>query len=275
VKEKSLDKLAYKEIKAIIEKNEITLNELDNDTLTQLMNYEIDMICIGEGDMDFISLCADILNERENPILSKEEFSDIIEKTRNENVIIKPNEKNITLHKALKRTLIIIAATFIILSSTIGIAYAFNFDILRCISDIVRQPEGSKNTTNGYTFYHNEETQKYDSIEIMMENEDFDIMYPTKWPDGIEVECVLIGKEVNGNDTISIATNDPNVNICIEFSDTFYPSSMDEFVERNGIRFYFEDRGVHFGIAFHKNKRYYISAKTREDLLLIIENLKE
>ncbi len=275
MKEKSLDKLAYQEIKEIIERNEITLNEIDNDTLTKLMNYEIDMICLGEGDMDFISRCANILNNRENPILSKEEFTDIIEKTRNENVIIKTNEKNITLRKALKRTLIIIAATFIILASTVGVAYAFNFDILRCISDIVRQPEGSKNTIDGYTFYHNEEIKRYDSIEEMMENEDFDIMCPTKWPDGIEVEWVLIGKEINGNDVIGIVTNDPDVNICIEFSDTFFSSSMDEFVEHNGVRYYIQERGVHFGIAFYKNKRYYISAKTREDLLLIIENLKE
>ena len=273
--DKMLDNITCQEIKEMVINKEIQLDELDSRTLTRLMNYEIDMICFGEGDTELIKKCTDIVNNREEITLPKERFSEIIENTHKEYVVIKNNTSKITLRKAIKRALIIVAATFVISAGTIGIAYAFDFDIIKYLVEIAKQPRGTAKDVDRFTFYNNSDARMYDSQEEMEAVENIHIMYPTKWPEGVTFQKIYISTHIDGKDIIDITTDNTTVGIMVVLSDEPFESSVDDIFVHEGIKFYIDKNQRYTAYCFHNNNIYYFSANTREDLILIIENLKE
>ncbi len=275
MKEKILDNIGCQELKEMVERNEISLLELDSDTISHLMNYEIDMICYGKGDMDLIKQCTDILNSRDNSVISKDEFMDIIERTEAEHIIIVENKHcNRKVRTIFKRALLVAAIASALLFSSCCVL-KFVPDICQYLAGIVRQPEGVENNVDEFTFYHNGDVKKYDSIEEMVAGEDLDIMYPTKWPEGVEVKSVIITNEINGNEVIQIFTSDTNTNINIELSGNPLDSSIKDVYVLHNIDFYIKQEVMYVANCYYNNNCYTITANTRDELILIIDNLKE
>lgn len=275
-----LDNLTSQEIKELINRNEITLEQLDASTLRELMNYETDMLCIGEGDVDLICKCSDLLDKIEPNPMTSEEFINIIQRTKEEECVTivddTPTHNPIPKREfILKRIAIIAAAILILMTATVGIASAFGFDICKYISEIVRKPEGTESNIDGITFYHNGETEKYGSIEEMIKNKDLSIMYPTKWPEGISLNNIRMSTLPNGNNTVQIVTNDISVNITIELGVTDYNSNNPNVYQYDGIAYFMGQSELFFAYCYHENNYYYFTANTKEDLVFIIENMKE
>lgn len=274
-----LDNLSGQEIKEMIDVGKITLESLGTAALRKLMDYELDMLCIGKGDAELICKCSELLDKTDPDPMTSEAFMNIIEKSKREHITVidEATERNSMPKKRfiLKRTALVAAAVLILMTSTAAIAGALGFDIYKYISEIVREPEGTEINVDEFTFYHNGEVKQYASVEEMIENENLDIMYPARLPDGVRINKIYLTTEINGNRIIQIITNDVNVNYNIEFSNAPIESYSQEIIEYQGIEFHIKHEEPYSASFLYKNNKYCISATTKEDLILIIENLRE
>ncbi len=279
-----LDNMSGQELKEMIDDEIITLEDLDNTALEKILDFETDMLCFGTGDMTIIHRCSELLNERKNAdTLTKESIISIICKAEKERVIIIDEEKtqkseakvikrkNITLRKIG----LVAAILTLMIATTTLVAAAFGVNILEYIGKIARQEEGSQIVVDDFTFYHNGESKQYSSIEEMIEEEKFNIMYPTKWPKSISIESIKINDNEHENQQVHVVTNDIYVTFFIEFNakepDAF---DSDTVYKKNGMLFYIYQDDVCFATSYYDGNYYYVKAKNYDEVILIIDNLK-
>ncbi len=279
-----LDNMSGQELKEMINDEIITLEDLDNTALEKILDFETDMLCFGTGDMTTIRRCSELLNKRnDSDVLNKDTIISIIDKVKREHVIIVDEEKTQESkakvirgkHIILRKIGLVAAITAVLMSVSVLVAAAFGVNILEYISKIVRQDEGSQINVDGFTFYHNGEARQYSSIEEMIVEENLNIMYPTKWPEGIELDSVRIANGNNGNTIVQFYTNDINTNLEIEMNAAeIYGNSEEIYVYRN-IIFKINHNDIFVASCHYRNSSYYICANSKKELITIIDNLKE
>ncbi len=278
-----LDNMSGQELKEMIDNEIITLDELDDAALEKILGYETKMICHGSGDMKTICRCSEILNIRNGyDEAEKEKFISTIDKFFEEHVTIidsdEPKTKAIKNRKPILRRIGLVAAIMAILMSvTVLVAAAFGVNIFEYISKIVRQEEGSQINVEQFTFHNGGETKKYSTIEEMVKSEGFNVLFPNKLPEGITVKTVTLNESVQGNDYIHITTNDANTCIVIELtkesSDNPYSDCITYDID--GKTYYIFQEETFFAICFYNNARYSIQTENYNDLIYIIDNMKE
>ncbi len=278
-----LDNKSGQEIKELIDDEIISLQELDDSALEKVLDFETEMLCHGSGDIDIICQCCDILNERnKSDKLNKKAISTIINKTKAEHITIidadnshsfvAPQRK---IRFVCKRIAIVAAAIMIMITSTIAIVAAFDVDILKYLKSITGNPDGTTVNIDKFTFYNLDGSKQYASIQEMVESENLDIMYPTVIPEGVDIEIIRLTDTQNSNNVVQILTNDANVNIQIELDASEFHMSSDTIYEHNEVIYYVYTEELYVAICCYENNTYYISANTYDDLILIIDNMKE
>lgn len=277
-----LDKLTDQELKEMIVNQNINLEELDSSTLNRLLDYEIYLICLGKGSPDFVEQCALYLSDSiDNDTLSNERMAEIIKESKEKHVVIIEdiNNSNKSVQSISKRNLrkiaIIAAATLLFAITSSLVAAAFDFDFLDFLSSIVREDKGSKVDEGGFTFYNNGETKQYTSVEELIEEESFSIMYPSEFPDNINLESITVGTNHNGNCFLAFVTDNSDTNITIELNAKEFDSSSPTTYESNGIVYYIQEGEICVAYCYHNGNSYYICAQTKENLFLIIDKMKE
>ncbi len=279
-----LDNISGQEIRELIDDEIVNLQELSDSALQKVLDFETEMLCHGSGDMDMIRRCSEVLDKRsQSNKLCHSEISAIITKARSENVNVVDSGENtpsVTVPKrnrrfVLKRIAIVAAAVIAVMASTVAVAAAFGVDIIEYLGDVVRQPEGTQADIDGYTFYHNGKMKQYSSIEKLLDEEDLDIMYPTKWPEGVSIKDVSVTQTSGGKETVYILTNEMNVSVRVDLSGIYTPDSQTESFQVNGLTCYIQPGNLVSVSFFYNNQVYYIKAKTLDDAILIIENMKE
>ena len=278
-----LDNKSCQDIKELIADEIVNLQELDDSALEKVLDFETEMLCHGSGDMDIIRQCSHILDERrKSDKLNEEAISAIINKTKAEHVTIidaDNSRSDVVTHKRIrfvfKRIAIVAAAIMIALTSTFAIAVAFGVDIFEYLKIITGKPDGTTVNIDEFTFYNLDSSKQYDSIQEMVECENLDIMYPALLPDGIDIESIRLTNTENGKNTVQIFTNDSNVNIQIELDSNEIQNSSGNIYEHNNKTYYIFAEEQYLATCYYQNNKYYISAKTYEDLILIIDNMKE
>ena len=281
--ENPLENLTAQEIKVLIENEIVNLQELDDSALEKLLDFEIEMLCHGSGDMDLMRQCSDILDSRSNSDkLNADEISEIIDKTKSEHItIVSADNNRLTVSPrrkpryVLKRIAIIAAAILIMLTSTVAIASAFGVDALKYLKNIIGKPDGTTVNIDEFTFYNADIQKKYDSVQKMIEEENLDIMYPALLPEGYDIESITLEIVENGRNAVLIATNDAYVGITIELDASEFDPDYDEIYEHNGIVYNIRKFESYWANCYYKNNSYYITANTYEELIFIIDNMKE
>ncbi len=279
----TLDNMTAKEIKAMINAKKLNIQELNTSALQKLMSYEIDMLCFDEGDLDLICQCSDLL-EKINPCpMSDEEFMAIVKKAEKEHVVITDNKS--AVRKAprarilLKRIAIIAAAVLILSTATVGVASAFGVNILEELYKISLEEDGAKKDVDGFTFFHSGEAKQYSSIEEMEKAENFNILYPTKLPENTVIDKIEATKSSWGSDTIHLTTTNEEIRITIEKNapeNNWTEKEQECIYETNGIEYLlYADKNFYFAFSYYNGDYYSIQAGNYEDLILIIDNLKE
>lgn len=281
-----LDNMSGQELKEMIDDVIITLEDLDNTALEKILTFETDMLCFGAGDMTTIRRCSELLNKRnDSDVLNKDKIISIIDKVKREHVIIVDEEKTQeSKAKVIKRKHIILrkiglvaAVMAVLMSVTVLVAAALGVNIIEYISKIARQDVGAEMVADDFTFYHNGEAKQYSSIEEMIEKENLDIMYPTKWPEGFKVDRVTMYLSERNTNIIQMITNDSNVCIYVEINskETNGSHSDCSVYQHNGVTYYiFYDNTV-YASCYYNGCHYSIQANNYEDIILIIDNMRK
>lgn len=182
----------------------------------------------------------------------------------------------------LKRIAVIAAVLAVIVSLFGIIAVASGGDsaleLTRTIAKtIIGMVGGSSAEYGNITVLKPTEAKLYSSIEEFAKDEEIEFLYPTWLPENEKIVSVLCDAYEYGTEYTFISST-PEYSIGIRLE-----SELDEEVKSNSNQkeiagytvYYFETELFIQGEFVYKNKHYFITTETEEDLFKIIENMKE
>lgn len=273
-----LDNLKGQEIKELMVNGKITLKDLDTTALNKLLDYETDMLCLDEGDMDLIHACASRLDELNGPAMSDEEFLAVIKKAEDEYVSSNTNTLPVrTVKRRLaSKKIWLVAAVIALLAATATITVsAFGLDMFEYLKDILGLSVGEKIDKDTITLVNNGTIEEYESIEELFLTTNLDILYPSELPNGSELEKVHISTGTNGGNFIEFIASDLSTYISVDMN--IKTDVVNDYTEKlvvNGCTYYTFKNEV-FAVCYYNDCYYYISSDTYENLILIINNMRE
>ncbi len=269
-----LEGLTGQELKEMITRQEIKLEDLSVSALNRLFEHESDAVCCGESDGELLCRCADVLAQKEGIAEEHDKaFSAMLDNAMRS---VKPVTQPAKRPFRLKKAMLVAAAIAVLLCCASVVVTALGFDVFGYFKDMVFSPAGSKIEENGITLVHYGETAQYASMEELLAAEKLNIMYPAKLPEGVKITEVRVIPGENGKETIEIKTNDTKTFICIDLSmnnidDTFADC---EIIEINNISYYIH-KEYRYAVACYNGDYYYIQANNHENVILIINHMKE
>ena len=264
-------------------------NTHENNAEIQALKDKLTAIMLLESEKDYekmdsslVAECVDFLMELEGKEkLSKEEVE------RRVNAIPFRDEAEDTHPKfktgiRAKRVAIIAAvlAALIAFFAVVAVSYGSVEDgiigrFARYISEMIG---GDRLEFNEIELIKSNESKRYSSAEELVRNENISVLFPTWLPEGNKIAyCWYIEDEISGKHYIFECEN-------AEYSINVYPEKTigNELKSENQIKqvgklsVYIVKRDSSVQSVFENNGFYYsVSADTEENLLKIIENLKE
>ena len=271
-----LDNLSGQVIKEMINRKEITIEELSTRALDTLFDYESELVCAGESDEELLLQIAKLLDPISQTDEAEQKYRNLIHTALKSRTIHDQSvgRKRPRLPKAL-----IIAATFLVLTIAISvIAGALGFSVFANIRELMGMPAGSRLEKEAITLVHLGESKEYVSIEELLRDQNFDILYPTMLPASISIESVYVFETENGEQSISFFTDCVSTAIIVDTNIGTPPNEYadSEKYDVGGREYYlFEDEMGYYAVCYDKKNFYRICSTNRENIILIINNMKE
>ncbi len=232
-------------------------------------------------DSDLVTECVDFLMELEGiPRLTKEEIEQRVNEIPFKGKVMALN--SYAKKKLRAKRIAIIAAVLAVLIALLGIFAISSGGVIeeffRKVGDSISEilDDGPKEHS-GITFYKNDKTITYSSLEEFKESEGVDILYPTWLPE--DEKIIEISYLVEGETEIYLlCSSEPDHSIAIdvdtELADDFKLNCEEKEVLDYLV--YYESTPLFVqGNFVHDNNVYRVKADTEDNLFRIIENLKE
>ena len=274
-----LDNLKGQEIKELMINGKITIEDLDTAALNKLLDYETDMLCLDEGDMDLIHACASRLDELNGPAMSDEEFLAVIKKAEDEYVSSNTNTLPVRTVKrrfASKKIWLVAAAIALLAAMATITASAFGFNVFEYFKQIIDLPVGKKVDKGIITLVNYGETETFSSVDELLKAEELNILYPAALPEDVVIQQVYINEGANDGITVQFVMNYPSTYISVDTN--IVPSEVIGYKEQvtteEGVFYVFCDEDI-YAVCYYKNSYYYIGSDSYENLIIIIENMRE
>ena len=279
---KHLDKFTDQEIKELIANGTLSLEQLNTSDLFALLDHETDLLCRGSGDMELIKKCSELHDAANGgPVLGEDAVSELLEKTRSENVKIVEAKKKVFFAKrriGLKGRIIAAIIALLLIGGTIAVTAIYEPEFYQFIRKVVDMPEGSILEEDGLTFFNAGTPKIHGSVEEMEKAEGYDILYPFKLPEGLELESVETYKDMDYERHICLIFSNQSVHYGVLIGGGMegrVPENS-EHIEVDGKNFYVRsDESGAFAFCDYKGNFYSIHANCYDDLILIITNIKE
>lgn len=187
--------------------------------------------------------------------------------------------------KVKSRKILLIAAIISILIAIFAvtsIAFDWNiFDELKSrFGTVFNVPVNQEIDVNGISLIMNGESFSYKNIEELLQQKNFNVLYPTKLPKDINLKKVVLSKD-DSKEKLIFVFSDNNLLYSVTLKQVLPPDIKfiaNEVFEINKINCYLiemKDIGI-VQIHFEYNQNVYlISYTNKQDLIEIIETLKE
>lgn len=282
-----LDNLKGQEIKELIVAKKIKLEELDTSALEKLLDYETDMLCLDMGDMELIRACAARLDELNGPVMTDEEFWSIINKAEERmvsgeqeitpvDVPVNAPARVVKKRTNLKKVWLVAAIVVLLISAATMTATAFGFNIFDYFKQVINLPVGGRVDQEGITFINSGKMETFSSIDNLLTAKELDIMYPAVLPEKVCIKQVIVNEGANDSIGIQFIMNDPSLIVAIDTNaKPFEATGYKQCITKNSCKYYvFSDNGF-YATCYYKNDYYYIGSDSYENLILIIENMRE
>lgn len=272
-RKKELDNMTGQELKEMITNQKIKLEDLDIEKLNRLFEYESTVICNNEGDSELLLRCADLLAEKEGFAEEHDkQFQEMLQAAMH-NVPVTARRRK---RYGFKKALLIAAAVALLVGSLSVVAVAFGCDIFAYFREIITRPAGATMEKEAVTLTHNGEAKEYSSMEELVRTERLEILYPAVLPESISVTEVRLLTEADGKETVEIQTTDEQTRIYVhlEMNNAGEPRDDSERLVVNGEEFYVRAETCS-AVSYISGNFYSIQASNYEDLMKILNNLKE
>lgn len=246
---------------------------------------------VEEMDVSLIKACVELILELrgENIHLSTEEVKEkvrripFVEEATSLNTPPQSVKSRSTKVKSHKILLIAAIISILIAVFTISsIAFEWNiFDELKNrFGTVADAPVNEEMEINGITVFIYGEEKKYETIELALQKEDISVLYPTKFPKNIILQQVSL-YEHNSRNRVTFAFNDTNFVYYVVVDEKLSEDAKNistEVLNVNDKECYItEMKDINITQIYfeYKGNLYYLSYNDKQDLINIIENLKE
>ena len=271
---KILDNLSGQEIREMIIKGTVKLDELSTQALETLFDYESDRVSDGASDASLLLECAEILDNANHGEEAAQKSQAFLKNVLDEMCAEKSPKKK---KRSRWKTVAIIAAVLLI--SVFGItalADTMGFNILSYLGIIADMKPGDTVDVDGITLEYLDKEKTYASVEELIYREKLEIMYPTVLPEGVSIQSVEIYNLDSGGKRIDFKTGNPNTVIIVDTKMT----TQDDYshLEKHTVGnhdFYLFEEDLYYAICYEAESYYSIGASSKENLILIIDNMKE
>ena len=243
-----------------------------------MLDYETDMLCLDEGDMDLIHACASRLDELNGPAMSDEEFLAAIKKAEEEYVSSNTNTlpvRTVKRRLASKKIWLVAAVIALLVAMATVTASAFGVNVFEYFREVMGLSAGEKVNKGTITLVNYGEAQTFSSVEELLSAENLNILYPAVLPEDVVIQQVCINEGTNGGDFIQFVTTDKSTYISVDTNTEL--TYFTDYTEQHTIGdcTYYIYRNENFAVCYHKGCYYYISSDSYENLIIIIENMRE
>ena len=242
-----------------------------------------------EMDTDLIKECVDFVMELEGfEGLTHEQLEEKKQKLKQISLreVTKPKKKKISF-----RVLLVAVCTIFLMMSisiyTTARDYIPGYDLMHEIAEeYIAADIGEFVNYKGISFRNAGSTTVYETVEEFMENEDYNILYPTKYPEGVELDDILISSALESDYSLSFMfeevlfsthtkyvsfTANPNPNAPRHFLN--YENANVEVI--NSITCYISDMPCFYQCEFvHDGVTYTLTSPEYDHIVEIVNGLK-
>jgi len=286
-----LDNLSGQELKELIESKSIDVAMLNTTSLQRLMDYETDMLCIGEGDVELLSNCAELISNKAHGGFANAGFAGMVQNAKTARVKASAAPRTVKRF-GLKRTLGIAAAIITAVACFAMFTTADESDINKHLKKFVYGNDDVV-SLDGFTIQKVVVLNEYTTVEELMEGESLsNILYPSKLPQGVSIDNIQVTNQYDcdkkisfymDGDTVPIYSIDINTGhkkaIDYEGCVTYTVGDIVYITSYPDDEIYRQNNSLHLmrwqAFTRYKNNDFYIHAKTYEDLIYILENMEE
>ena len=232
-------------------------------------------------DSDLVTECVDFLVELEGKErLTKEEVEQRVNEIPFKGKVMALN--SYAKKKLRAKRIAIIAAVLAVLITLFGIlaigSGGIIEDFFRKVGDSISEilDDGPKEHS-GITFYKNDKTITYSSLEEFAESEGVDILYPTWLPEDekiVKIDYIVLDEA----ERYVLCSNKPQYSIAIDVNTVLTEDFKLNWIKKEvaGYLVYYMNVPEYVQANFvYENNLYYVKSDTEDNLFRIIENLKE
>lgn len=175
-----------------------------------------------------------------------------------------------------------IISVLIAIFTVTSIAFEWNiFDELKNrFGTVADTPVNEEIDVNGISVYMHGENKKYKDIEDAILNENLNILYPSELPENVTPKEIMI-YQVDFNEEVVFIFNNADFSYSVTFKGNLsndIKNNASEIIEINEKECFITDiPEVNITQIFfvHNDNLYYLSYNNKQELIEIIENLKE
>lgn len=282
----NIDKETVNKIKHLSESGEINLNSLPHDELCAIFDEEMNAQFESKTyDMTFLNKVAEAIGKTDDPEFSEfwqrdytaEDFRQfaatrqLTDKSSNANVT--SNRKTLRLIKRIS----VIAACFIL---AVGMLTVTAYATVPSFNDMIRRtlhmPTGSSIADNGITYFNDDKSKKYSTIDELVRAENLDkygVLFPDDLPTELTISSMMI-VNYNNETSIEIKFTDDSISMGIKIGQSIDKISSAEQMEINGFTVYidkYQDR--YTSMMSYENNIYYITSTSKDSIITIFEHM--
>ena len=246
---------------------------------------------VEEMDVSLVMACVELILELrgETVNLTPEEVEEkvrkipFVEETTTLNTPPKSVKGRST--KVKSRKILLIAAIISILIAIFAVtSIAFDWNIFDELKNrfgtVSDAPVEDKIDANGITITSHGKRKVYDNIEVALEKEEIYVLYPKKLPETVVLKKLML-YQFDSTDEIIFVFSDTNLSYSIMLNKDISKSIVSvttETINISGLNCYLIDKndvGITQIYFEYKENLYMISYNNKQDLIEIVENLKE
>lgn len=285
---KNIDKSDCRTVKELIINEKISIDLLNEYELEKLIDYETENVINSktEPDMSFLNACYEALGKYKDykNIISEEDVNEIAGNAYQQYLSAqisnaKPKKRNRIFTKvaiSFASVCLVLLSSFSVMALAMGgYSQAWNY-ISTHVHEILHMDE-KKKTVDGIEIIKSDYTQKYETIEELLREENLDILYPSALPNGYQMEKIVLKNSDDKSEYIFLF-NTSNINFYVTkyFSIDIGKLEYLEIYKVCDADFYITQLpdNVFQAIAHVNEMEYTIICSNYDELVLILSNMK-
>ena len=193
--------------------------------------------------------------------------------------ILRPNWRKMGRIVSIAATVVaLLLSTLTVLAKVNGYSSAWEY-VKENIQKIIGMDAGDRVNDGNITLTKHDGVVTYNSIEELLQEEGYDIMYPSELPEGVQITKILEQVVSEERTVYCYQFSDENLSVWVSTTSKILPEDLEKSEEfsATNIKFYFRQRAdlSYQAIGYNSGYEYQIYCDDYDVLIKILNGMKE